>query len=101
MMGPSGLCCDEEIIHILEYIGTINTEFIVDRLEQMINHCLECGWGICKPKVHNIGLKEAIFCLECCFVLITFFDTDIVVPPPDIEFSKDPGIFYLGNQIRD
>ena len=48
-------------------------------------------------KVHDIWLEEAVFCLERCFVLVSFFDTDIVVSPSDIKFSEDPGIFYLSD----
>ena len=34
-------------------------------------------------------------------MLIAFLDMDIVVPPSDVKFREDPGIFYLGDQIRD
>ena len=96
-MGLSRSCCDEKIVHIFQYIGTTNAEFIMDRLEQVIDHCLEHGWGVCESKVHDIRLKKAIFCFECCLVLISIFDMDVVVPPSDIKLSKDPGVFYLSN----
>ena len=87
---------NEKIVHIFEYICTIDAEFIVYWLEQMVDHCLKHGWGICKSEVHDIWLEEAVFRLERCFVLVSF-DTDIVVSPSDIKFSEDPGVFYLSD----
>ena len=61
-------------------------------LEQMVNHCLKHCWGVCKSEVHDIRFKEAVFRFERCLVLVSFFDTDIVVSPSDIELGEDPGI---------
>ena len=88
---------DEKVVHVFEYICSINAKFIVYWLEQMIDHCLKCHWGICKSEVHDIRFKEAVFRFERCLMLVSFFDTDIVVSPSDIELGEDPGIFYLGD----
>ena len=95
MMGSGRSSGNEKIIHILEYICTIDAEFIVYWLEEMVDHCLKRGWRIGKSEVHDIRLEKSIFRFECCFVLVPFLDANIVVSPSDIEFRKDPGIFYL------
>ena len=82
-------------------ICSINAEFVVDWLEQLIHHRLKCGWWICKSEVHNIGFEEAEFRFEHHLVLIPFLDVNIVISPSDIKFSKDPGIFCLSDQIGD
>ena len=55
---------DEEVIHILEYICSIDTEFIVYWLEQIVDHCLKCRWGVCKSEVHCYVLVERSARLE-------------------------------------
>ena len=44
MMGSCRSGGDKEIIHVFEYICPIDAELIVNWLEQMIDHCLKCGW---------------------------------------------------------
>ena len=65
------------------------------------------GWGIEERRQSDVSAysrakerivtKEAVFCFERCLVLVSFFDTDIVVSPSDIEFGEDPGVLYLGD----
>ena len=57
--------------------------------EYMIHHCLECGRGIGKAEEHYRRFVQTTVSSEGRFPFISFFHSDIVVSPSDIEFCED------------
>jgi len=53
-------------------------------VEDVVHHCLEGSRGIGKSKKHDKRFKEALICSEGSFEFISFFDTNIIVPPSNI-----------------
>jgi len=42
-----------------------------------------------KPKYMMVASKKASPCNKCCLPFIPFFDANIVVSPPQVNFGKD------------
>ena len=63
----------------------------------VVHHVLECGRGITQAKVHDHGLIEAIFCFECCLVLICIFDLHLIEAFFYVELSEDKGVLHFCN----
>ena len=61
---------------------------------------LECGGGVAKAKEHNSRFKEPLVSDKGCLPLVTVFDTDIVVAPMNIKFSKVVSIFVISTKSR-
>ena len=57
-------------------------------LEDVIHHCLKGSWGVGQAKEHDCWFKESFTGLEGGFVLVAFFDTNIVVSPVDVELGE-------------
>ena len=57
--------------------------------ENVVHHGLEGGGGVSKSKVHDHGFPDAKIGLKCCFPLVAITDTDVVIPPLDIESGEN------------
>jgi hypothetical protein len=69
--------------------------FFDDISEFLIHHSLECRWGISKSEEHDQRFEKPIFGFEGCFVLVSFFDADVVISLSDIKFREYGHILYL------
>ena len=77
---------DQDIVHVNEYhIGVLQFE----GSEDAIHYALEGRGSIALTKQHNHRFEESKGRLERGFPLISVFDMDVVVPPPDIELREE------------
>ena len=67
----------------------------------MVHKCLEGAGGIAKAKEHDGWLKKTQGSDECCFPLIFLLDSDIVVPPSDVELGEVSGVLHIIDEFRD
>ena len=82
-----GTCGDSYIIHVNANGSTKKFMLSYDRVEHVIHHRLESGWGVTEAKEHESWFIEAVACFEGSFVFVALLDADIVIPPTDIQFS--------------
>ena len=75
--------------------------FINKGLEDMIHHGLECSRGVGESKEHHCWFKDAKWCLECCFPLVSLFDLNIVIAPVNVEFSEDECMDQVSDCLLD
>ena len=52
------------------------------------------------PK-NNSWFEYAIWSFECHLPFVTLLDTDVVVPPPNVEFGKYECMDQVGNHLFD
>ncbi len=80
-----GMCCNADIVHVYPYGGS--SEFVFENgiSEDIIHHSLKCRWGVGESEVHHRGFEESVPCFKCCFSLVSLFDTDVVVSPPNVQ----------------
>ena len=69
--------------------------------EDVIHKCLKRGWGIAEAKEHHCGFKETKGSNERSLPLISVMDSNVVVPPTNIEFGTKSGVFHVINEFRD
>ena len=65
----------------------------------VVHHCLKCGEGVAHSEKHYRGFVQSSIGLERGFLLVPFFDLDVVVAPMDIQFSKVFPVFDLVHQF--
>jgi hypothetical protein len=56
--------------------------------EDIVHHCLEGCWRVCKAKEHNRWLKESLAGFKGGLLFIPFFDVDVVVTPLYVELGE-------------
>ena len=78
---------DEEIIHIDN-----EPSFGNHVAEGVVHEPLEGGRGIGKSEEHYGRFEESLVGNEGRLPLVTVFDAYVVVPPSDVELSKDLSI---------
>ena len=66
-----------------------------------VHESLERGRGIGHPEEHYERLEKSSVCGEGTFPLMSVLDSDIVVSPPDIEFSEEFSSLELINEVGD
>jgi hypothetical protein len=76
-------CGNKNVIHIDNDVS--GSDFFP---EDGVHHCLKGGKGISEAKEHDQRLKKSSVGFECGFPFVTFFHSDIVVSPLDIELGK-------------
>ena len=69
--------------------------FVFEWSKDVVHHVLEGSGGVAETKVHDHGFVQAIFRLECCFVLISVLDTYFVEASFDVERGEDECILYF------
>ena len=88
---------DSDVIHIDWQPSLHNFH-----LKYGVHHHLECGWGVGETKEHDSGLKEPLLGEESCFLLISFFDANVVISPSYIKLGEQgtslEAINYLRNE---
>ena len=87
---------NEEVIHVDDKPSLHNHV-----PEGVIHESLEYGGGITETKEHNSGFEESFVGDEGGFSLVTVFDTDIVVPPMNIELGEMSSVFQLVHEVGD
>jgi hypothetical protein len=78
-----GLVKGKNVVH-----ETNSTALVDEILEYVIHHSLECGWRVAKAKEHDEWFIQPSVCPEGCFVLVSFFDTDIVEAPSQVKLCE-------------
>src|SRR6267142_2370816 len=78
-----------EFCHVYRHIVHVDCEPLFSDFwgESGVHHCLEGCWGVCESEKHNCWFEQAFIRHKCCFPFVSFLDTNIVVPPSDVEFS--------------
>ncbi len=95
------LRCNTDVIHINSYSGPQELVFENGVSEDIVHHGLECHRGVGESEVHDSGFEESILCFECCFALVSFLNTYVVIPPPDVQFRVYVGITKISYKIGD
>ena len=75
---------DEKIIHVDN-----EPSFGNHIAEGVVHETLEGGGGVGESKEHHGRFEEPFMGNEGCFPLVTILDSYVVVPPSDVELSKD------------
>ena len=87
---------DAEIVHI-----DLKPSFSNHISKDVVHKHLECGWGIAEPEEHDCGFKESERSDEHSLPLVHFPNSDVVVPPTDVKFGEQGGIFHVIDEFRD
>ena len=87
---------DEEVIHVNDELSFSN-----HIPERVWHELLKSGEGIGHAEEHDSWFIESSVGDEGHFPLVTFLDTNIVVPPLYVKLGEDFGIFEFVNQVRD
>ena len=86
---------NEEVIHIDD-----EPSFSDHILEGVIHELLECGGGVAKTEEHDSGFEKSFVGDEGSFPLVAVLDSNIVVPPANVEVDKVVNIFQLVHKVR-
>jgi hypothetical protein len=62
---------------------------------------LEGRGGVGQSKKHDSWFKESQVGNERCFPFVSFFDSDVVVPPAHIELGEERRAFHSIDQLGD
>jgi len=87
---------DKEVVHVDD-----EPSFRDHISEGVVHESLESGGGVGEAKEHDGGLKKAFVGDKGCFPLVSVFDADVVVAPPDIKFGEDLGVSEFIDEIGD
>src|ERR1700677_1877979 len=74
---------DEDVIYVDNDVSLVN-----EVLQDSIHHCLERGGRIGESEEHDRRFKAASISSEGGFPFISFFDSKIVITPPEIHFGE-------------
>src|ERR1700685_2626882 len=77
------LCKDEDVIQV-----DTDHVFSDEVLEDVVHHGLEGGWAVSETEEHHQWFEKPSVGVECSLPFITFLDTDIILPPADIELGE-------------
>ena len=66
----------------------------------VVHHGLEGRWRIGESEVHNRRFEKSISGFKCCFLLVSFADAYIVVPPSDVKLCVDMCVAEIVDKIR-
>ncbi len=69
--------------------------------EDVVHHPLECGGRIGEPEEHNGGFVQTPVRAEGGFLLVSFSDSDVVVPPTNVKLREVLGSTKFVNELRD
>ncbi|KAF9800931.1 hypothetical protein IEO21_10257 [Rhodonia placenta] len=71
-------------------------------MKNIIHHCLEGRGGVGEADEHHQGLIQPSVGHKGRFPLVTSFDPDVVVSPPDIELCEEHSstelVYHLSDQ---
>ena len=57
--------------------------------EYVIHHCLERGGGVGESEEHYCGFVQAMVSSKRRLPFISFFHSDVIVSPSDVEFCEN------------
>lgn len=77
-------CKHQDVVHVDDDMAAID-----EVGKEVIHHCLEGGRGVSQSEEHDRRFEQPLVSLECRLPFVTFFDTDVIVPPSDVHFGKD------------
>ena len=66
-----------------------------------IHKCLECRWGATESKKHHRWFEQPQRHNESSLPLITFFDSNVVIPPLYVEFGKEGKLAKVVDKVGD
>ncbi len=72
-----------------------------DVVINVVHHGLESRWGIGKSEVHDCRFKEPVSGFKCRFLLVSFANADVVVPPLDVKLRVDMCVTEIADKICD
>src|SRR5258708_35652304 len=87
---------NEYVIHIADGLIAVD-----EGVEDVIHHGLEGGGGVTQSEEHDKQLKESLVCGEGWLPLISFFETDIVEAPVEVQGGEPFRIAQPSEHIRD
>ncbi len=67
----------------------------------VVHHRLESCWRIGEPEIHDCRFEESVSGFKRRFLLVSFVDTYIVVPPSDVKFGIDMCVAEIVDEVRD
>ena len=87
---------DTHIVHIdLE-------PFLRDHVRTNVVHeCLESGRRVGESEEHDRRFVEPQGSDKCCFPLVFFPKSDIIIPPTYVKLGKDGRVFHVVNKLWD
>ena len=87
---------DEEVIHVDDE-PSLNDHI----LEWVVHEPLEGSGGVTEAEEHDCWFKQFFVGDEDRFPLVSILNMNVVVPPSDVKFGKDLGIFNLVDEVLD
>src|SRR5260221_5954154 len=101
LLGDSTMVCkrggvNEYVIHITDGFVAVN-----EGVEDVIHHGLEGGRWVAQSEEHDKWLKESSVCGEGCLPLISFFETDVVEAPVEVQGGEPFCIVQPSEHIGD
>ena len=76
-----GVCENQDVVQVYNDVPLINQV-----LQNVVHECLEGGKGVGEAEEHDGWLVHASVGPESSLPLISFFDSNIIVPPLNIIF---------------
>ena len=77
----------ENVVQVNDYYSFVN-----DFFEDLVHEALECCWRVGESKEHDCGFEKATVGSKRCLVLISFFDSNIIVSSPYVQLGEELGI---------
>ena len=91
-----------EILSVDQDVIEIHRDFpLCDQIdEDCVHERLECRRGVGKPEEHDQRFEQPSVTDEGCLPLVSFFDSDVIVTPADIELGEIPSTSEPIDYIR-
>ena len=86
---PSLAAKYEDVVHVDGRYSLIDQFF-----ENVVHHRLECGETVREAEEHDQRFEKASVCLKGGLPLVSFFDTNIVVSPVNVQLSEIPNLGF-------
>ena|SRR6266571_3468779 len=101
MIFKVGMSGDSDVVHINSDRCPKGFVFENDVPIDVVHHSLECCWRIGESKIHDGGFEESVSGFKRCFLLVSFTDAYIVIPPSDVKFHIYVRIAEVAYEIGD
>jgi len=77
---------NEDVVHVDKQFGWVLHPHFP---EHTVHGSLEGCRGVGQPKEHYSGFEQAFGCFEGGLPLVSFFNSDIIIPPSYAEFGEE------------
>src|SRR6266702_2074811 len=84
MISHVGTSGDSDVVHVDSDGCTEWFVFENDVSVYVVHHGLEGRWRISESEVHDCRCEKSVSGFKCCFLLVSFTDANVVVPPSDV-----------------